>query len=415
MQGRLSLNRAWNAGWTQRSALLLGALVLGTLIFFLKGTLHEQVISRGIDACAQTSQEIDCLYGVIKKEMQGRGIRSAMKAFGRAYEASDVFVASGCHRHAHQVGDMAYFEVSRGIYNLKGIDFPPETAACSLGFYHGFLGHLFQDNHDPSFVVQTCRALIERLQPIIPDIKDACFHAVGHGLVLSAIEEVPNSSAGDVDRIIEEPIAFCESISGIESADRLSCKEGVLNVVTDWASDMRFGLSLDSTNPFSFCRDMRPDVREICMLEVSRKLSQVVGPDMRAIERLVRSHFGTSSAETAFRRGVGGFMTAYMRVPAGLHELLIVCNGIISEYRKVCIRAVAHVLAENSLAGREIDLPVSFCEQDMDADLQRACWGMVAKKLRRFYSPSDQLAHCALFPTDMRDLCQVATDKDAPK
>lgn len=107
------------------------ALVLSTGFFpALKARID-------IRSCVQEHDgqaEVSCLYRVLDAHLGARGLEFAMRRFADMHRMSAAFRESGCHRHAHAVGDLFFARFAASGKAFENVVFPEETAACGYGF-----------------------------------------------------------------------------------------------------------------------------------------------------------------------------------------------------------------------------------------------------------------------------------------
>jgi len=200
---------------TIRNVVILGVcIILLVGLFAVSGESKAAQESRHCEeSFTGNTQKIDCWLEIIKDEFHKEGIKSAFDVFTDIYRTYDVFANTGCHQHAHRVGDFSYYFDYLSHRDISKMDFPQSTTSCGYGFFHGFLEHLIQDNPDPSFVIETCEYLTANLKERMPAIDYTCYHGSGHGFTLAQADYLTKSSQWTPALFTGEALDKCESMS----------------------------------------------------------------------------------------------------------------------------------------------------------------------------------------------------------
>ncbi|MBI4093702.1 hypothetical protein HY417_01955, partial [Candidatus Kaiserbacteria bacterium] len=267
---------------------VLVVLLVGSSAYALPA-LADWDLNRQIDACSaeHSARAIDCWYGLINAALEHDGITGAMEVFSKIYEQQPLFASTGCHKHAHFVGDQVYYKLYRGTNDIRAIDFPQSSTACGYGIFHGFMEHLIQDNPDIPFVTEICTYLKERYSTVMGDIGTICYHGSGHGLMLAEAERVPKSGWGLVSFFTSTPARTCEALPEASSREIEECREGVYNVLVDWMEQTQYGFAYDEKNPFRICETEPRAWHQACYYEMAQKLDRVSSRDPVLLATLV--------------------------------------------------------------------------------------------------------------------------------
>ena len=396
--------------WRSRRSLLVitGLALVSVAAFFV---MSRDADAASIAECVAAHQDqqqiqIDCLYGLIEARMRVAGITEAMLLFQRIYDLSEVFAKTGCHTHAHRVGDMAYYQYYVPTRDLDSLQLEGETGACGYGFYHGFIEHLIQEHPDPAFVTETCERLDARIRPELGDIRPICYHGSGHGFMLRHVEDLPVDAWGDIDRFVEEPLARCGELIRATAREREECEEGVYNVIVEWMETKQFGFAYDYDDPFPQCDTASEErYRRACYYEVAMKL------DARAKGSPARLYEMIESVDAAYRTMVFSVGIAGMVQPLadsdGFRTLVDECLALRGEYVWLCLTNVLHGLFEHGQPGEEYRKPLLVCTDSRlpTLGLEDDCYAFIAWKLPRFYDASRRVEICAEVPDAYRASC----------
>ncbi len=328
--------------------------------------------------------KVDCWLEVARGEFDTGGAPEAFKVFEFVYENYDSFANSGCHRHAHRIGDMAYYSDYLKTKDITKMNFPKEAKACGYGFYHGFFEHLIQDTPDVAFVTETCEYLRENIEDVAPAIAQTCYHGSGHGFVFAQTDTLVEESQWSFDAFTEKPLDQCESLPKATEREISECRQGVYNVIVDWMSDEEYRLSYNTDAPFAICDTTSPKRKWDCYYEMSQKLDGLSGLDPQKMVSIVEKIDSVDLQELAIAVGVAGIV---QQNPQGTQsELLTSCQGITRiGLRNKCISGIVGGLVEHTTPGSEYRGAIEFCElPQLTKDDKNICYENLLQKLQRF-------------------------------
>ena len=352
--------------------------------------------------------QVDCIYRIIEKSIQERDIKRGFDIFRAAYDMFPSLSGTGCHRHAHRIGDMVYYGIylSKNI-DIKEINFPQDTTSCGYGFFHGFLEHLIQDNPDPVFVTDTCNYLRDALSHRMGDMEIICYHGSGHGFILHESENIRKEKWGDVLTFVKRPIEECESLPEADENEIEECRQGVFNVIVDWMSDREYGFSYDTENPLYVCESLDQNMQYACYYEISQKLDAVSDYDPREILSVAKKIGDENIQKAVFGTGIAGIMQQTILDGEWKDVVLSVCLDLESPFDEYCTSSVVHGLFEHGPPLREYEEPLLLCRNEFsDNDILRSiCYKSVAIRLKRFYDDKKVSDICSQIPQEYRELC----------
>lgn len=369
--------------------------------------------SYALSLCTNSNmdEEIECIFAVIEERIDEEGLAEGYEVFTEAYKSLDSFIATGCHIHAHRMGDIAYYRLLRGDPQLESIEFPQETTACGYGFYHGLMEHLIQDNSDPGFVTQTCEYLKDTYRARMKDIGIICYHGSGHGLMLAHAENISPEAYGNIRAFSDVPLAQCEVLEVANTAEIQQCFEGIFNVVVNWMVINQYGFTYNTSRPFSICDAIEKRYQAACILEMAQKLDMLSEKDPKKLERIVSNIQDSQLALRAFKIGISGIVQQDLRTNS-YHETLSACEKLTEEFERGCITSIVAGLFAHGLPQEEYIKPLEICSRVFREDNQngRYCFDEVARKSSTLYAVEKRLDICRTFPDELRDVCaQIAT------
>lgn len=365
-------------------------------------------------ACAsefQTeSERMGCWYRLIDTEVERAGISAATKTFAHLYDAYDEFAGSGCHKHAHKLGDTIYYNVYLNNPDIDALEFPDDADACGYGAFHGFLEHLIQDNPDPAFVTDVCTRLNTRLKDKMGDIRAICYHGSGHGFMLARVEQVPESIWGDLAYFVKEPLAQCEQLTEAEPGEKEECRQGIFNVIINWAEGGEYGFEYDIDNPLRPCDSLPQAWRHACYYEYAQKLDGIARRDLEELWDVAQSIRDKEHAEMVFAVATAGLIQQTV-VSHEYKEKLPQCFSLSEPaLTGICVTSLLWGLFEHGPPGHEYVEPIALCSDPsiIEHQFEQKCYEDIGKRLRRFYD-AEYIEHsiCPLFPKAYRAFCKA--------
>lgn len=392
--------------------LILSACIALTILGIWAAPLvfDDLRVSHAADLCNERTNDaerVGCWMDMVADKLRTDGMVPAYSVFAYLYEKYPTFGATGCHQHAHKIGDVAYYEVyvAQGR-TLQDMEFPQETTSCGYGFFHGFIEHLVQDHPDETFVVETCEYLRDRLSDSMRDIGTICYHASGHGFMQAEADDLSKSEWGNAALLVQKPLATCDSLP-TNDKEIQDCREGVFNVLADWQIVEDFGLAFDFKEPFTLCERVNPTWRRACYYELGMKLEPVIGDSpLTAAAYVMRIHDSDTRIMT-FGVMVAGMMQR--RAPLNTYEAIAhECVQITDmDLFTHCIVSSANGIMEHGTPGKEYEKVLSLCAlPDLeDRDGTGACYGALARRLTRFYPQEKKGVICNEFPKSYREMC----------
>lgn len=355
------------------------------------------------------TERVECWMQMVAQELRSEGMVPAYKIFSYLYEKYPTFGATGCHQHAHKIGDVAYYEVyvAQGK-TLKDMEFPQETTSCGYGFFHGFIEHLIQDHPDQAYVVETCEYLRGRLSGTMRDIGTICYHASGHGFMQSQADSLAPEQLGNALLLVRKPLESCDTLPA-NAKEIQDCREGVFNVLADWQIVQNFGLSFDFQKPFQLCEKIESKWRKACYYELGMKLEPIIGDSPIKAAQYVMQINDKDIRIMTFGVMVAGMMQR--RAPLDEFDLIIqecirVSDRDLFEH---CVVSSANGMMEHGSPGYEYKKVLSLCASAglEDRNGTQLCYNALARRLSRFYTPAKKMLICGEFPHEYRAACEA--------
>ena len=362
-------------------------VVVGTVAAVVSST--KDTASRA-KLCTLNNNEvakIDCWYDIIRDTFETDGTKAAFEVFEHIYREYDTFSDTGCHRHAHRVGDMAYYFDYLNHQDFDKTEFPPNATSCGYGFYHGFFEHLIQDHPDPAFVTETCEYMKDRLSGVAPAISQTCYHGSGHGFILARADKLIDKSDWSIQAFIDEPLNKCESLPKAEQREIEECRQGIYNVLVDWMADEEYGLVYDEKAPFTMCDQEPYDRQPDCYYEMAQKVDSVSGGDPVKVVDI---------ANVASRKDLRGVILVVAVAGMVQHnpkgdqkELLEACRLVEGELFNKCIAGIIGGLLEHDTSSDNYQGAFTFCGRpDLTENEAGKCYEALSIHIKRFRTDS---------------------------
>lgn len=377
---------------------------------WIADTLDEGAKHRLLAPCkdlVSSDEQINCIFTYIDPAIEKGDLEGAFALFSTAYEDFVSFSGTGCHSHAHRVGDTAYYRYYiLGERNIDAMDFPQEATACGYGFFHGFLEHLIQDHPDPEFAMQVCGMLTEKLQETMSNIRTICYHGTGHGYTLANAESIPKSEWGNLLRFTEDPVAECGKMDQATESEREDCRQGVFNVIVSWMEVKNYGFVYNEQAPFKLCDSLPSSMQHACYYEMAQKLNKIAHNDPVELEAIAVTTPTPELANLVFGIGVAGIIQNVI-APSGYGPTLERCELLSSAFFHLCVENIIWGLFEHGAPQQEYKQALMVCSEPALRERGETafCYENTALRLPRFYADHRITSICQEFPEEFTAVC----------
>lgn len=377
-----------------RNYKIMLAFSAGIVLMLFASTLYHLLPVQTVGAdemlaeCEQYTEsprKLDCWYQVMRTVHNTEGTAAAFEVFNTLYEHKPMFVETGCHLHAHRIGDFSYFDSYLETRDLEQMEFPAGSQVCGYGFYHGFFEHLIQDNPNTEYVKELCDRFDARLSSSMPAMRITCFHGSGHGFALAEIDEGDMGHWGDYEGIIKDPLLLCGELDARPN-EQEECRQGVFTILVQWMETGEYGLSYDWEDPFWLCEKQSEINKKACYKEVGQKMDGVSNwnidnalavladiPDQQYVGMLLHTMLASSLQRTITTDTQFDYMER--------------CATVRSELQEDCVRGVVAGLMEHGMPGEEHMKAIEICSVDFLTEEQRSiCFNELENRLKKFHS-----------------------------
>ncbi len=362
-----------------------------------------------IDALPCQEKNIDltvkeqCWEDELGDALETKGIKAAFTEFVRLYQTDADFVTTGCHVHAHRIGDKFYETYASGLQTLAGIELPPETMSCGYGFFHGLFEHFFRKHPNIALARSVCEDLDKRYSKTIPLIRINCFHGAGHGLIADPPDP---ASWGKPQDLVGKPLSLCESISPVES-EAYACMDGVFNVVSSWMGDAKYGMSIDMKNPFWLCKTLKSTQQESCYYEQIMVMSEFDNRNMTTItNKYITPIVNKDIANRVMFSLAASLMQKDVVLPDQTH-MIRACRSVPGYLQKSCLEGVVNGFKGHGEPGKEYVKMLAFCQNSLLTRVERdTCYLSLIDAIWDLNPQQEALGVCQKIPDQYRAQCE---------
>ncbi len=374
----------------------------GTIMVLPPGKTTLPPLDCSASADAQTKGR--CWEETLSDALETRGIAGAFKEFSRLYKTDTDFIRSGCHVHAHRIGDEFFQAYASKLRKLEGIELPVETMSCGYGFFHGLFEHFFRKYPDVELARAICDDLDSRYSKTIPLIRINCFHGAGHGLIADPPDP---SSWGNPKSLVAGPLALCAQISHIPDESH-ACIDGIFNVVSSWMGDAKYGMSIDAADPFWLCESVPDVAKESCYYEQIMVMSEMENRDLLAI---TRKYVAPIADPQIARLVMFSLAASFMQKDVALADhahMLVNCRNVPAGLKERCLEGVLNGFKGHGEPGNEYNKALAFCAlPQMTREEQQVCYPYLVRILWELYPAQKVLSLCSMIPSEYRNACET--------
>ncbi len=383
--------------WALIGAGCCAALLLVCLAWTNTLNARELLISSRLKECTGTTGELNRCWGSNTRELlQENRIEEALGYLERESAARPDFIQT-CHSLAHEIGEHAYKEFSKN--NTIGLS--PIMQICDYGFFHGFMTAFLYESHDykriGAFCSQTSSDAAGGLENFS---RDACFHGIGHGSVVSHEAE----DWKDPQAVVRQALYTCHESSSSEQ-DLEKCIGGAYN-------GMAYGPYhdvMDLNDPFAICRDIGDDnFPEECYANLASVVFNL--PSEKTVAHALELARAYTEPQYLYRV-VATFAGMAARQDASFLDTLSTCLAQTEDLRRHCIYGYVSGLVQSGIPESKQERAYSFCASSALPDAYReSCFTQAFDVLSGFWSEEKIYASCSAVPRAAQGSCNAALE-----
>ena len=319
-----------------------------------------------------------CWEDLLSSTVKKTGISDAFLIFDNLYKTEPQF-ASGCHGYAHRLGEETYQLLIKG----RDFDFPPQTAYCGYGFYHGLTEPLLQKNGIKT-AGQFCDSKKSQITQIL---YDACYHGIGHGaLSLTAKDK---NMWGNAQKMINSALTLCiESTSN--PIQRSRCASGVFMELGNNYNQLN--LIINMKDPLAICREQQEFGKMDCYTQMNGVLNMIAGGKLRESAKFVEA---IEEDKYAIEAIITLAAPTVDITKADFTEDINICRDLQSRLRLPCIKGFVLAFLLKGLPGVEYEQAIDFCKTPaFSEDERESCNELLLRHSSEMYSASTMKIIC---------------------
>jgi plastocyanin len=339
-----------------------------------------------------------CYRQLLEIAFANYGTAAALEQLRVLYINEPYFIEAGCHKQAHEIGDLAYGEYVKHK-DLNKVELPREAITfCGAGFYHGFLEHYLRDNPGTELAKEFCDYLETRQ----PGVRNTCYHGMGHGFM----PDPPDPSTwGDAQAMLDPVLRECDTISK-DSTEVLECHEGAFNVILDWMN-LQYGLVSNKKDPLGLCRTQITREREhACYYEYAMRIHGLAGDDIEKIAELFIDQIEDDYMATV---AIGSAVATVIEAQLDQDDFvkyMLACRNLAERLQKSCTTNIIYGVIYHGEPGQEYVKALLLCgSSKLGEEEKQVCYKKIATYLP-VYWPNKREEICSAFEEKYQTFCQ---------
>lgn len=357
--------------------------ILATILFFVIGFVlvtnqynkYQKLETSplvSLKECTNSANKSICWEEMLDKALKNKGLKSAFIIFDDLYKNEPSFV-SGCHSYAHTLGTAAYKILIEG----NDLDFPPQTAYCGYGFYHGLTELLLQTS-GPRETAKLCDSKKSQITQVL---YDACYHGIGHGALSQTAR---NADAwGNPQKMINLALNTCIDAT-IDPIQRSRCASGVFMELGNNYSEGKLQLSSIKDDPLLICRQQQDFGKMDCYTQMNGVLNMIAGRKLKEsakfIEAIDEDKYAVEAIITLAAPTIDITKTDYT-------DDILVCRSLQERLQLPCIKGLVLGFMLRGRPGIEYQQAINFCNLSILSDEEKnSCFDLILTHSKQAYT-----------------------------
>lgn len=321
-----------------------------------------------------------CWEELLELTLKEKGIKDAFLVFDNLYKNESQF-ASACHGYTHRLGEITYQLLIKG----QDFDFPPQTAYCGYGFYHG-LTELLLQTKGPKEAGKLCDSKKSKITKVL---YDACYHGIGHGALSSSAKE--SQIWGDPQKMIDYALRLCNQ-STDDGIEKSRCASGIFMELVNLYSEGKLKLASIRDDPLSICRKQQDFVKMDCYTQMNGVLNMIAGGKLKEsakfVEAIDEDKYAIEAIITIAAPTVDITKTDFT-------EDINICRNLQKRLHLPCIKGLVLAFLLKGLPGVEYEKAMTFCELYLlSEDEKEACFELLLRHSSEMYAPDTMNIIC---------------------
>lgn len=363
--------------------ILLIMLAIVVEVFILGGTkgstlqnilVNKSISKENCKAVSGGTNKQQCWEDLLDATLKEKGIKDAFLIFDDLYKNEPQFVAD-CHGFTHKLGEAAYKLLIEG----KDLDFPPQTAYCGYGFYHGLTELLLQTKG----VKEASRLCDSKKSQITQVLYDACYHGIGHGALSSTARD--KNIWGDAQKMINSALNLCREATD-DSTEQSRCASGVFMELGNNYGQLN--LTPNKDDPLSICRAQQEFGKMDCYTQMNGVLNSIAGGKLKEAAKFVEDIDEDKYAIEAMITVAAPDIDITKKDHT---DDIIICRSLQERLHLPCIKGLVLGFMLKGQPGIEYEQAINFCKSTiLSEDEKQSCFDLLLKHSSEMY-PSDTL------------------------
>lgn len=385
---------------------IIGALLILFLVlsFFYISTLlinisNEDSLKKQIASCNATynGQEITCWTDVITDIIKKDGLHNAFFTISGRFVEQPSFKRH-CNQILHDVGHWTYHYTTHN--NVKFV-MPPNVTMCASGFDRAFVHAMVASTGDIEKAIAFCRH--PQLAAESADATARCYHDVGHGAFDIYAPQIPKEGQ---QPMLDKALKKCEEVSKTP-LELDYCTGGVFSEVIEFYQENKYGVKLDTEDPFSLCREQAEKYKTMCYYTAKPLLLWLTHGDFikaaSLIETIEKDEYASGAMDALATSVALGNITNGVRIE-DYDKNVLDCRTLQGRLHNPCISGLAIELLTHSSA----DDALSFCRlRILTGEERDACFLRIVPNLAEWV-PKDRIKEvCESIEISYREFCRI--------
>lgn len=383
-----------------KSKFILATIVVFIISFILVSNQYKKHQNLEISPlltlkeCAKSANKSICWEEMLGSTLENQGLKNAFMVFDDLYKNEPSFV-SGCHTHAHTLGSAAYKLIEGG----QDLDFPPQTAYCGYGFYHGLTELLLQTKG----VKEASKLCDSKKSQITQVLYDACYHGIGHGALSQTAR---NANAwGNPQKMIDLALNTCIDAT-IDSIQRSRCASGVFMELGSNYIEGKMQLASIKNDPLLICRQQQEFGKMDCYTQMNGVLNIITGRKLaesaKYVEAIDEDKYAIEAIITL------AAPTIDITKPDYTDDIQI-CRDLQKRLHLPCIKGLVLGFMLRGQPGIEYEQAIKFCKlSSLSEDERESCYELLLRHSSEMYDPETMNIICSkVEPQHEREYCQL--------
>lgn len=343
-------------------------------------SFQQSISQKSCQDIPETVSKYQCWEELLELILKEKGIKDAFLVFDDLYRTERQF-ASGCHGYAHRLGEITYQLLIKG----QDFDFPPQTAYCGYGFYHGLTELLIQTK-GPKEAGKLCDSKKSEITQVL---YDACYHGIGHG----ALSQTAQSDVwGNPQEMVNSALNLCQEATN-DSIQKSRCASGAFMELGNNFSEGKLQLTSLRNDPLSICRQQQDFGKMDCYTQMNGVLNSVAGGRLKESAKFVEAIDEDKYAIEAIITLAAP--TIDITNPDYTDDIQV-CRNLQKRLHLPCIKGLVLGFMLRGQPGIEYEQAIKFCKlSTFSEDERESCNELLLRHSSEMYSKDTMKIICS--------------------